>query len=253
MRGATRRSGSPDFHSCSTRSRAGISPRSASQGWHCWEVGAGGPSVPAWLRGQVGDEGKVVATDIDTRWIADLNGSGVEVREHDVAHDDAPGEGFDLVHARLVLVHVAARDAALRRMAASLRPGGYLLLDDFDVALQPLACPHAPGPEHALANRIRAGFLELLVARGADLQYGRTLPSRFREFGLRDVTADAYLPLAMPAARLVEAAKVAQIREPLVALGRVSDDEIDAYLKALADGRLDISVPPLVSVRGRRQ
>jgi hypothetical protein len=204
MRGATRRSGSPDFHSCSTRSRAGISPRSASQGWHCWEVGAGGPSVPAWLRGQVGDEGKVVATDIDTRWIADLNGSGVEVREH-------------------------------------------------DVALQPLACPHAPGPEHALANRIRAGFLELLVARGADLQYGRTLPSRFREFGLRDVTADAYLPLAMPAARLVEAAKVAQIREPLVALGRVSDDEIDAYLKALADGRLDISVPPLVSVRGRRQ
>ena len=38
------------------------------RGWRVWEVGAGGPSVPAWLAEQVGHEGRVLVTDIDTRW-----------------------------------------------------------------------------------------------------------------------------------------------------------------------------------------
>jgi hypothetical protein len=35
-------------------------------GWRCWEVGAGGMSVPLWLAAQVGPTGLVLATDIDT-------------------------------------------------------------------------------------------------------------------------------------------------------------------------------------------
>ena len=34
-------------------------------GWRCWEVGAGGPSVPRWLAERVGPAGRVLATDID--------------------------------------------------------------------------------------------------------------------------------------------------------------------------------------------
>ena len=45
--------------------------------------------------------------------------------EHDVAADPPPGGPFDLVHARLVLVHVPERDAALDAHGGSpLRPGG---------------------------------------------------------------------------------------------------------------------------------
>ncbi|WP_243420650.1 hypothetical protein [Micromonospora globispora] len=29
-------------------------------GWRCWEVGAGGPSVPSWLAARVGTAGHVV-------------------------------------------------------------------------------------------------------------------------------------------------------------------------------------------------
>ena len=39
-------------------------------GWRCWEVGAGGMSVPLWLATQVGPTGLVLATDIDTSWLA---------------------------------------------------------------------------------------------------------------------------------------------------------------------------------------
>ena len=39
-------------------------------GWRCWEVGAGGMSVPLWLATRVGPTGLVLATDIDTSWLA---------------------------------------------------------------------------------------------------------------------------------------------------------------------------------------
>lgn len=37
-------------------------------GWRCREVGAGGPSVAAWLGERVGPGGRVLATDIDVSW-----------------------------------------------------------------------------------------------------------------------------------------------------------------------------------------
>ncbi|GAA2727516.1 hypothetical protein GCM10010360_01090 [Streptomyces nogalater] len=54
------------------------------------------------------------------------------------------GEGFDLVHARLVLVHVPDPERALRSPITSLRPGGRLLSEDADPALQPLIRPGLP-------------------------------------------------------------------------------------------------------------
>ncbi|MGW0194135.1 class I SAM-dependent methyltransferase [Nonomuraea sp. NPDC003201] len=66
--------------------------------------------------------------------MTDEAGYLVEVRRHDVARSDPPDEAFDLVHARLVLVHVADRERALRSMIAALKPGGRLLLKDADPA-----------------------------------------------------------------------------------------------------------------------
>ena len=137
-----------------------------------------------------------------------------------------PTCGFDLVHARLVLTHVPRRAVALRRMAGALRPGGWLVVEDFDVSAQPLACPDAADDDEERANRIRAGFIELLAARSVDLSLGRTLRHRLRSLGLADVRAEAYAPLALPATRALERANMAQVRDGLVALGL--GDDIDA-------------------------
>jgi SAM-dependent methyltransferase len=226
----------------------GIAP-----GWRCWEVGAGGPSVPAWLAARVGAEGHVLATDLDVSWLGEAAGPTVEVRRHDVAADDPPAGGFDLVHARLVLVHVVDRARALRSMVRALRPGGWLLLEDADPALQPLICPDEYGPEQRLANKLRQGFRALLAQRGADLAYGRTLPRLLREAGLADVAADAYFPITSPACDLLEKATVEQVRERLVAAGLASDDEIDRHLATVEAGRLDLATSPMVSAWGRRR
>lgn len=136
-------------------------------------------------------------------------------------------------------------------MIGALRPGGWLLLEDYDPNLQPFACPDAQGPIQQLANKMRAGFRALLAERGADLQLGRQLPRLLRDAGLVDVEADAYLSIALPAAVQMEEANIQQIREGLVAGGHVTAEELETYLAALAAGALDVATPPLVSAWGR--
>ncbi len=221
-------------------------------GWRCWEVGAGGPSVARWLAERVAPAGRVLATDIDVSWTRQAQSPLIEVLRHDVAADDPPAETFDLVHARLVLVHVADRGQALRSMISVLRPGGWLLVEDADPALQPLICPDESGPAQQLANRLRTAFRTMLAQRGADLSYGRKLPRLLREAGLAEVAADAFFPLASAACTELEAATVRQIRAGLISQGLATADEIDQHLANVAAGQLDLATAPMISAWGRR-
>jgi len=230
--------------------RLGVGP-----GARCWEVGAGGPGVPAGLAARVGAAGLVVATDIDTSWLAGLDAPDgpVRVLRHDVGRDEPPGTGFDLVHARLVLTHVPQRARAVASMVSALRPGGVLVLEEADPGLQPLLCPDEYGPEQELANRLRHGFRTLMAGRGADLAYGRTLPRLLREHGLHEVGADAYFPITGPACVTLEVATVEQIRDRLVAGGIATAAEIDEHLGNVVAGRVpDLATSPMVTAWGRR-
>ncbi|MCZ7437360.1 methyltransferase domain-containing protein [Micromonospora sp. WMMC241] len=220
-------------------------------GWRCWEVGAGGPGIPEALAAAVGPTGHVLATDIDPAWL-DPHG-GYEVRRHDVVRDPPPQPGtFDLVHARLVLVHVPDRARAVATMVAALRPGGWLLVEDADTELQPLACLDEVGPAQRRANRLRRAVRELMTRRGADLRFGRTLPRALRAAGLVDVAATGCFPVGGVACDRLEAATVRMVRAELLAAGLTDDDEIDAHLAAVDAGELDLTLAPLISAWGRR-
>ncbi len=222
------------------------------EGWRCWEVGAGGSSVIRWLAEQVGSGGHVLATDIDLSSARDPAGPSVELRSHDVGRDASPLESFDLVHARLVLVHVRARNRALRSMAEALRPGGWLLVEDADPALQPLSCLEPRTPEEHLANKLRGGFRTLLSERGVDLAYGRKLPRLLRDAGLADVGADAYFPVALSACARLELATVKAIRDDLVSHRVATPEEVERHLASVTAGKLDLAQPPMISAWGRR-
>jgi SAM-dependent methyltransferase len=219
--------------------------------WRVWEVGAGSPSVPAHFASQVGPRGHVLATDIDTSWLSRRQTPYMVLR-HDVGVEPPPEGGFDLVHARLVLVHVAQRTQALASMVAAVKPGGWVLLEEADPALQPLVCPDESGPEQELANRMKNGFRVLLAGRGVDLAYGRKLPRLLREAGLSQVHSDAYFPMGGPACTELERATVEQIRERIVGAGIASDAEIEQHLCNVVSGRLDLATSPMVSAWGRK-
>ncbi len=218
-------------------------------GWRVWEVGAGGASVPEWIVEQT--RGHVLVTDIDTSWL-DRNGGGFEVKKHDVGTDPAPDDGFDLVHARLVLVHVPERLSALNTMIDALKPGGWVLLEEADPGLQPLVCPDEYGHEQVLANKLKMAFRSLMADRGVDLSFGRKLPRLLRSAGLVDVQSDSYFPMGGSACNELERATVEQVRERLIAADLATDDEIERHLSNVATGRLDLATSPLVSAWARK-
>jgi SAM-dependent methyltransferase len=195
----------------------------------------------------------VLATDIDDSRAAAAEADNVEIRRHDVGHDRPPDGPFDVVHARLVLVHVAERDAALRNMASVLRPRGALLVEDADPALQPLASLEVRSAHDELANRMRDGFRTLLGARGVDLAYGRKLPRLLGEVGLENVGADAYFPVAMPACVDLELATISLLSRELTNAGLATDAEIERHLENVRKGKVTtMALSPLVSAWGTK-
>lgn len=97
-------------------------------GWRCLEAIAGAGSIARWLCSQVGPGGRVLAVDLDTRFLDQLDEPNLDVAPMDLRTDELPRDSFDLVHARGLLMHIPQRQQILDRLLAALRPGGVLLL-----------------------------------------------------------------------------------------------------------------------------
>src|SRR5437879_10403845 len=76
--------------------------------------------------------GRLLAINIDPRFLETLKVPNLEVRRHDIVSDPLPEETFDLIHARLVLVHLPQWQKVLQRLISVLKPGGWLLDEEFD-------------------------------------------------------------------------------------------------------------------------
>lgn len=104
-------------------------------GARCLEVGGGRGSIASLLCERVGRTGHVIATDLETDFLAALSLPNLEVLRHDVTTDEFPERSFDFVHARAVLMHIGNRMGTLRRMVSWLAPGGWLLVEEADFGL----------------------------------------------------------------------------------------------------------------------
>lgn len=220
-------------------------------GWQCLEIAAGGGSVARWLAEQVGTSGRVLATDLDTRFLESLAEPPLEVCRHDIARDPLPDPAFDLVHARLILVHLPERELALAKMAAALKPGGWLVCEEFDSLSLP-ADPTLHPAECAL--KAQAAMQRVMAARGANTRYGRDLAARLRAQGLVDVRAQARMAMwqgRSAGARLFRA-NFEQLREELLRTDLLTQAELDDDLARLDDPLTLFPSPLMWTVCGRK-
>ena len=220
----------------------------ARPGLRYLEVGAGAGSMARWMTARAGPGGRVVATDIDTRFLDEA--AGYEVRHHDiVAGPPLPAE-FDLVHARLVLQHVPDKDRALANLAGALRPGGWLLVEELDFTTS-----GAAGPLGARGfARVERAMHRFLADTGFDPAFGRRLPGRFRAAGLVEVEGRGGLSVVQggsPYARWY-GQSIEALRPRLVAAGLVTEADLARACRLLADPDFELMTPVLISTRGRR-
>ena len=106
------------------RSQRHLAALGIQKGWRCLEVGAGHGSIARWLAEQVGPQGRVVATDLNPRFLTEIELPNVEVRQHDIRTDPLEPGLYDLAHCRAVLIHTPDPQRVVQHMVEALRLGG---------------------------------------------------------------------------------------------------------------------------------
>ena len=159
---------------------------------------------------------------------------------------------FDLIHARLVLVHLPDGARWRPAVAGLLRPGGWLVVEDADPALQPLACIDERGPDQELANRIRQGFRAAAGRPGrSTCPSGGTLPGCSAPSAWSN-RGRGLLPGDRPGSSVWERATVEQTRAGWWPTVRRPRRRSTVTWPTWPSGRLDVATAPMVSTRGRR-
>ncbi|MES1021848.1 class I SAM-dependent methyltransferase [Gloeocapsa sp. BRSZ] len=208
----------------------GISP-----GWQCLEVGAGAGSIAQWLAAIVGSDGKVTAVDVDTRFIANIQLSNVEVLEADIRYCSLKNGSFDLIHARYVLIHLPEFQVALSRMIDLLKPGGWLVIEEPDfsaaraIAGKAAAC-------HSV-NRVNRAISRMFASRGMDYALGVKIPAICQQLGLQQLSVENDAPLSQGGSGVATVMKMSteQLAEKYIATGEATQQDIAQYCEFAED------------------
>jgi SAM-dependent methyltransferase len=192
--------------------RLGLGP-----GWRCLDVGAGGGDVSVALAEMVGRDGRVYAVDSDPLSRDEVAQSAAAYTQvialTQAGEDLILPEQVDLAFCRFLLLHVLDPAVVVRRMAAVVKPGSWV------VAQEPITS----------AGRIDGNPMSMPDARHPDV--GAILPALVRDAGLEVIDAWAEAPAGVgpgPVARYLES------------------------LTGVDPGDDPVVLPPLVTVIGRR-
>jgi SAM-dependent methyltransferase len=197
-------------------------------GWKCLEVGAGDGSMARWMAQQVGPEGRVVATDLNPRFLGGHKVANLEVRRHNLLDDALEPAHYDLVHCRFVLQHLPEPTLGLRRMAAAVRPGGWLFVEEFDVGSS--AATDKQHPRAADFDRRKRALWRAMQESGPmDPTFGRRVPALVESIGVEELGHEGVTLIARggdPFARFVQMTNVL-LRDRFVAAGVLSAADFD--------------------------
>ena len=227
-------------------------------GWRCLEVGGGAGSITRWLCDRVGPGGSVVATDLDVRFLSEIDAPNLEVRRHDILEDELEREAFDLVHARFLLEHLSRYREALARMVEALAPGGWIVLEDVDFAGVIMADPdQRPGyPPESVATgaELTARLLSFAGPRGIQPELGRRLPALLIEAGLDDVGAEGRMNLMWGGSEQAEVGRLSleHVTKVAVDAGLLSAEDRARYMFTVIDPNTATFSPLRFGAWGRK-
>ena len=210
--------------------RAGV-----RSGMRAVDLGCGGGHVTFVLAQMTAPDGLVTGLDMDAVKLdlarheaARRHIDNVEFRMVDVNRWDEPAT-YDLVYARFLLEHLAARRELFARMWTAVRPGGVLVVEDAD--FDGWVC-HPPNAGFDFFVRT---YSEVLRRRGGDPTAGRQLYGYGVACGIPTPEVRLVQPVRYAGdAKAMAWSTLDATQEAIVAEGVASTDEVAA---ALADLR----------------
>lgn len=218
-------------------------------GWRCLDAACGTGSVTRILGELVGPSGAVHAADLDEIYgsaaIARLNSGGRPIHSFEkldlVDGDDPKGAPFDIVFTRLLICHMTDPVRMLKRLWSWVKPGGVLLVQDYDMGVM----HRAPITEPTMRayDLIRAVFSK----SGKDPRAGASMPHYFIEAGIGYPDGTLVRGKLAPVAEVVgmHTAALSSMTPGLVKLGAATADEMTALIADI--GRL--STDPAATAR----
>jgi precorrin-6B methylase 2 len=198
-------------------------------GWRCVEVGAGAGSIAKWMSDTVGPHGNVLAVDVNTRFLSQLSAPNLEVRESDIRMASVEPESVDMAHVRFVLIHVREWREALATVVASVKPGGWLVLEEPD-----FSCARAlsgPMDLHRAFNNVHNAIETMFAARGLDHAFGARLPRLLQEHQLETIRIENDAPIVAggsPQSRMM-AMSARLLAKAYIATGFAKPEDISRY------------------------
>jgi ubiquinone/menaquinone biosynthesis C-methylase UbiE len=235
--------------------RAGIAP-----GMRCLDVGCGPGEVMRLMAGLVGGSGQVTGLDNDGRLGREALGilrASVPGR-FEFIHADAetaevlPGAPYDLVYARLLLFHIGDPAAMLRRLYAWTRPGGVLLVQDYDAHTMDIV------PRLATWGEFERVFFGVCEKAGRDTRIGKKLPLHFAAAGVGEPDGTDVAGLLLPLAEVggMFEAVYQSMRPAALRLGLTTEAAGQAFVAEITEAtreRRGIGMGPLMVSAWKRK
>jgi len=179
------------------------------------------------------------------------------VRRQDLDVDEFPPDEFDLIHGRSVTHNLKDPGRTVERLAAAVKPGGWLLLEDVDwssTIAQPDGMIVHPDESREGFVKIWRAICVLMRKGGYNFDVARQLPAMLVSNGLVDVGAEVRASLAWggsPAAGSARAT-IERFSDDLLATADIAEEEIEAAVALLNDPNAAVVRPAMVAAWGRR-
>ena len=152
-------------------------------GWRVLEIGPGSGSLHLELRRRVRrpvdavEQSGVFASRLAARIRRDGFGAG-RVWRSELSATALPPSHYDLIFARWVFLFLPDPEARVRQLAAALKPGGRLVLQDYHRETFALV------PRPPEWRRFMEADMAFFASQGGDASIGSRLPAIFRRAGL---------------------------------------------------------------------
>ncbi len=205
-------------------------------GWRVLDIGCGPIGILDLLSEYVGAQGVVVGLEREPRFaemaraeIAKRGLRNVRIVQADALSSGLEKNSFDLVHERLVMVNVSAREQLLSEMISLARPGGTVILEDIDNVSW--LCH----PAHQSWDVLRDTFHTVFHANGGNGFIGRALPGMLRARGVQNVQVqiDVDTPPQGDYRRNHLVSLIDSLHDKVIALGLLDEKKLADHRSAL--------------------